>query len=99
MAQGVIVNALNPKTALFFFSFLPQFVDPKRGPVVQQVLWLGGLFVLLSICTDCTYAALAGTVGRGLKRHAGFERKQRYVSGGIYLTLGLTAALAGDGRK
>jgi threonine/homoserine/homoserine lactone efflux protein len=99
MAQGLIVNILNPKTALFFFAFLPQFVDPRRGPVAQQVLWLGALFVLLSICTDGTYALLAGTVGRGLQRHSGFQRKQRYVTGGIYVTLGLTAAFAGEGRK
>jgi len=63
------------------------------------VLWLGVLFVLLSICTDSTFAALAGSVGRSLQRHRGFQRKQRYVTGGIYLTLGLTAALAGEGRK
>jgi threonine/homoserine/homoserine lactone efflux protein len=99
MAQGLLVNILNPKTALFFFAFLPQFVDPHRGPVAQQVLWLGATFVLLSVCTDATYALLAGTVGRGLQRHSGFQRKQRYVTGGIYLTLGLTAAFAGEGRK
>src|SRR5580698_2387785 len=42
--QGVIVNVLNPKTALFFFAFLPQFVDASRGPVVRQILFLGLLF-------------------------------------------------------
>jgi threonine/homoserine/homoserine lactone efflux protein len=99
MAQGLVVNILNPKTALFFFAFIPQFVDPRRGPVAQQILWLGGLFVLLSLCTDATFALLAGTVGRGLQRHSGFRRNQRYVTGGIYVTLGLTAAFAGDGRK
>jgi len=99
MAQGMVVNILNPKTALFFFAFLPQFVDPQRGPVSQQILWLGGLFVLLSLCTDATFALLAGTVGRGLQRHSGFQRNQRYVTGGIYVTLGLTAAFTSDGRK
>ena len=99
MAQGLVVNILNPKTALFFFAFLPQFVDPHRGPVAEQVLWLGATFVALSICTDASYAMLAGTVGRGLKRHPGFRRRQRYVTGGIYVTLGLAAAFAGEGRK
>jgi threonine/homoserine/homoserine lactone efflux protein len=99
MAQGLVVNILNPKTALFFFAFLPQFVYPRRWPVAQQILWLGGLFVLLSLCTDATFALLAGTVGRSLQRHSGFQRNQRYVTGGIYVTLGLTAAFAGDGRK
>ena len=99
VAQGMVVNVLNPKTALFFFAFLPQFVDPGRGPVAQQVLWLGGIFLLLSICSDGMYAFLAGSIGRRLQRRPSLWSKQRYVTGSIYLTLGVTAAFAEEGRK
>ena len=97
--QGFLVNLLNPKTALFFFAFLPQFVDPARGAVSGQILWLGLLFVILACCTDGTYALLAGTLGGWLRRSARFRQARRYVAGTVYLGLGLTAALAGEARK
>ncbi len=68
LAQGFLVNLLNPKTALFFFAFLPQFVDPARGAVAGQILLLGALFVVLAFCTDGSYALLASTAGQWLKR-------------------------------
>jgi threonine/homoserine/homoserine lactone efflux protein len=92
--QGVLVNVLNPKTALFFLAFLPQFVDQRGGAIGGQVLLLGGLFVLLSLVSDSAYALLAGTFGQYLQGHPRFWRSQRYVTGGIFLTLGLLAALA-----
>lgn len=92
--QGVLVNLLNPKTALFFLAFLPQFVDPSRGTIAGQVLFLGGLFVLLSLVSDSVYALLAGTLGRYLQGHATFLRAQRYVTSGIFVALGVIAALA-----
>jgi threonine/homoserine/homoserine lactone efflux protein len=92
--QGVLVNVLNPKTALFFLAFLPQFVDQAAGAIAVQVLWLGGLFVLLSLASDSMYALLAGTFGHYLQSHSRFWPTQRYVTGGIFLTLGLLAALA-----
>ena len=97
--QGVLVSLFNPKTALFFFAFLPQFVDPSRGSVPEQVLLLGGLFVFLSVFTDGTYALLAGSVGQRLQHRPRLWRRQRFVTGGIYLTLGITAAFAGQPRK
>jgi len=62
-SQGLIVSALNPKTALFFLAFFPQFVDPARGPVMRQILFLGSLFVLLGVYTNSLYASLAGAIG------------------------------------
>jgi len=99
-SQGVIVNALNPKTALFFFAFLPQFVDPSRGPVWTQVILLGLAFVGLALLTDGTYALLAGTVAGWLRRRgAGLGRAGRYVSGGVYLALGAATAASGPGKN
>jgi threonine/homoserine/homoserine lactone efflux protein len=97
-AQGVLVATLNPKTALFFVSFLPQFVDPSRGAVTRQLFVLGSLFVLLGIVSDGLYALLAGKVGQWLKGTSAFRRTERYVVGSVYLALGGAAALA-DTRK
>jgi threonine/homoserine/homoserine lactone efflux protein len=94
--QGVTVAVLNPKTALFFFAFLPQFVDASRSPVPLQLLTLGSLFVLMAICTDSLYSFLAGTAGRWLKGTPAFLRFERYVAGSIYIALGLVAALSGS---
>jgi len=92
--QGVVVNLLNPKTALFFLAFLPQFVNPARGAVAAQVLLLGGLFVLLSLISDTAHALLAGTFGDYMRGNPTFWRSQRYVTSGIFVALGLIAALA-----
>jgi threonine/homoserine/homoserine lactone efflux protein len=97
--QGVIVNVLNPKTALFFLAFLPQFVDVSKGAVAVQILALGLIFVALGVVSDGLYAVAAGTAGAWLKRDGRLLRAERYVSGGVFVGLGLTAALAGSGRK
>jgi threonine/homoserine/homoserine lactone efflux protein len=97
-SQGVIVNILNPKTALFFLAFLPQFVDPARGAAWTQILLLGATFVSLALCSDGLYALLSGTAGGWLRRRmkgATFRRGQRYVSGGILIALGAVAAVSG----
>ncbi len=91
--QGVWVAVLNPKTALFFFAFLPQFVDPSRGLVTVQLLTLGSLFVLMAIFTDSFYAMLAGSAGNWLKNSPSFLRLERYLVGSIYIGLGVMAAL------
>ncbi len=101
-SQGVIVNLLNPKTALFFFAFLPQFVDPGRGAVAPQILALGMLFVVLSIVSDCLYALLAGSIGAWLKQSAQsakFVNLQRFFAGGVYIALGIVTALSGSNKK
>ncbi len=97
--QGVLVNLLNPKTALFFFAFLPQFVDPSRGSVVVQILLLGGIFVIMAFLSDSLYALLAGTMRQWLKGNVRFLRMQRYFTGSLYIALGVGAALSGSGRN
>jgi len=89
--RGTIVNALNPKTALFFLAFLPQFVVPGRGGVWSQALVLGFVFVGLGLVTDSIYALAAGTVAGVLRRK---RSAVRYGSGIVFIALGATAALA-----
>jgi threonine/homoserine/homoserine lactone efflux protein len=97
--QGVLVNTLNPKTALFFFAFLPQFVSVSRGSVAVQIITLGLIFSLMGICTDGLWALLAGTVGAQLKRNLRFLKTQRYVSGTVCIGLGLATAMSGSRRS
>lgn len=98
-SKGFLVNLLNPKTALFFYAFLPQFVDPARGAVVGQILLLGILFVLLASCTDSLYALLGSLAGQLLTRSARIRRVQRYVTGSIYIALGVYTAVTGSEKK
>ncbi|TNF70663.1 MAG: LysE family translocator [Acidobacteria bacterium] len=97
--DGVIVNLFNPKAALFFFAFLPQFVDPARGNVALQFLGLGLLFEALGLMSDSTYALLAGTVGGWLRTNEKVRRAQRYLTGSVYLGLGVAMALSGRPEK
>ena len=85
------MNVLNPKTALFFLAFLPQFVDTGRGSVWSQVLVLGLVFVGLGLVSDSLYALAAGTVGGLIRRR---RNALRYGSGVVYIGLGAVAALA-----
>ena len=98
-AQGVIVNVLNPHTAVFFFAFLPQFVDTSSGHVPGQMLTLGLLFVALSATTDSGWAIAAGTAGDWIRQHRRFAAGQRYVTGGALIGLGAASVFAGSGRK
>jgi len=96
-AQGVVVNVLNPKTALFFLAFLPQFVDPNAAHPAVQIAFLGVLFALLGLVTDSLWALAAGTAGGMLRRSRRFVRTQRYVTGTVYVGLGVaTAFIGGD---
>ncbi len=97
--QGFIVNLFNPKTALFFFAFLPQFVDRSQGSVTIQILTLGMIFMGMAICSDSMYALLAGTLGNWLRGNRKFLRGVRYFSGSMYIALGLAAAFAGPKHK
>jgi threonine/homoserine/homoserine lactone efflux protein len=97
--QGVIVNVLNPKTALFFFAFLPQFVNPSRGPVAAQILFLGLLFAAMGVVSDSLWGLFAGTVADRLRRNTRWSRTERYVSGGMLISLGLATAVAGHSPR
>lgn len=96
--EGIIVNVLNPKTALFFLAFLPQFVDPSGESATFQILLLGLIFIVMGIISDGFYALMAGTLGNWLKQSSYFLRIQRYFSGSIYIFLGLVTAFSSSGK-
>ena len=93
--DGVIVSVLNPKIAVFFLAFLPQFADPARGSVARQVLLLGLLYVGMALVTDSAYAILAGFVRQRLGARVAAAPAARYATGALYIGMGLGAAFAG----
>jgi len=96
--QGALINALNPKVALFFLAFLPQFLDLSEGEVTSQILVLGTIFFVLGLASDSVYALVAGSLGNWLQRRPRFARRQRYAAGVVYLALGVSAAFVNVGR-
>jgi threonine/homoserine/homoserine lactone efflux protein len=95
--DGFLVALLNPKTALFFAAFLPQFLVPGEVSMLQTVV-LGALFVVIAAMTDATYALVAGTVAPALAGPSGFPSVARYVSGGTFIGLGLFTAFSSSHR-
>lgn len=93
--DGIIVSVLNPKIAVFFLAFLPQFVVSGRGPVAQQVLWLGLTYVLLAVVTDSTYVLIAGGLRERLSARVAQSPWPRYASGAVYIGLGVSTAVTG----
>jgi threonine/homoserine/homoserine lactone efflux protein len=91
--QAVLVEMLNPKTALFFLAFLPQFVQPSRRLVIAQFATLGLIFVLMSALYASLVALAAGAFGRWLQRHKSIGRWQGKAIGTLYIGLGLRLAL------
>ncbi len=98
-SQAVLVNVLNPKTAMFFFAFLPQFIDVERGAVAAQILFLGVIVVVLGFTSGSLYSLLAGGIGNLLRGNLRFLRAQRYFAGGVYIGLGAATALTGTNKK
>jgi len=92
--DGLIVALLNPKTAVFFAAFLPQFTGADRPPILQSAM-LGSMFVVIAATTDTIYALAAGTVAPALARAQGVRAAGRYLSGGAFIGLGLFAAFSG----
>ena len=98
--QGVVVNVLNPKTALFFFAFLPQFINPGMGSVSSQIIFLGIVFTAMAIATDSVYALMSSRLSQTLKASSFFIKTQKYFVGATYLLLGLiTLASSHPGKK
>jgi threonine/homoserine/homoserine lactone efflux protein len=92
--QGVMTEVLNPKTALFFLSFIPQFVSVQQGHVALQFLLLGAISVTLNTCADVLVACFAGPLGSSMKRNARLRRGQRTASGVAMIGLGVYVAAA-----
>lgn len=92
--QGVVVNVLNPKVALFFLSFLPQFIHPEDGRSGLQALVLGLVFVAIGFCTDGTYSLIASKLRGVLLSGKTLPFVQRWVAGSVFIGLGLVAATA-----
>lgn len=91
--QGMLTNVLNPKVALFFLAFLPQFVDPDRGPVALQLISLGLLFNVSGTLVNVAVAALASGAGTWSRRRFGESPLLRRVTGALFIALGVRLAL------
>ena len=92
--DGVVVNVLNPKTALFFLAFLPQFVEPGAVAAPLQIFALGLIFVAIALCSDSVWALTAGTLGAWLRRSRWYLGVKRWVTGTVFVALGLSATRA-----
>jgi threonine/homoserine/homoserine lactone efflux protein len=97
--EGILVQILNPKTAIFFFAFLPQFVNPTRGSVTLQFFALGMVFTLTALLSDSLWALTAGSAAGWLQRNRVYLRHQTHVSGTVYIGLGLATAVSGSRHK
>ncbi|MHB1134560.1 MAG: LysE family translocator [Chloroflexota bacterium] len=93
--QGVTTNVLNPKVAIFFLAFLPQFVDPARGDAAWQFILLGTIFNVSGTVVNSLVALAAGRLGEGLRSRPRLARAQQWFTGGVFVALGARLALAG----
>jgi threonine/homoserine/homoserine lactone efflux protein len=93
--DGAVVNILNPKTALFFYAFLPQFLDPHRGSVAVQALVLGVLFVAIALVSDSLWAVASGSAAEWLRARPLAVTLERWLTGTVLVGLGAAAALTG----
>lgn len=93
--DGVVLNILNPKTAIFFLSFVPQFVDPNASNATLQVAAFGAAFIAIGLVTDGAYAVAGGWIGTRLTASVAVRRRKDLIAGTTYLGLGLATALSG----
>jgi threonine/homoserine/homoserine lactone efflux protein len=89
LRRGFVTNVLNPKVALFFLAFLPQFADPKRGGVAAQVAVLGALFIASGTIVNLLYALVGGWLSQRMRRNPLWHRRLTRVSGSVLVLLGL----------
>lgn len=94
--DGVVLNILNPKTAVFFLAFVPQFVDVEAGNATAQLVVLGAIFIGLGLLTDGAYALAGSWIGRRLSASAVVERRKNRTAGLIYVGLGVVTAFSGE---
>ena len=97
--RGILVNVTNPKTALFFFAFLPQFVRPGDGPVALQMAVLGLTFLVLGLITDGTWALVSGSAAGWVRARPAIGSTQRVVTGCIFIGLGVATAMGAGERR
>ena len=97
--QGLVVNLLNPKTIVFIFAFIPQFVDVRAGHVWLQIMLLGFTFAVLGLMSDSLYAVVAGTVADRLRGTPVIARVERWFGGSVLIGLGLASALFAPHRS
>ncbi len=91
---AVMVATLNPKTALFFLAFVPQFLSPDRGSMAIQGVLLGSMFVAIALVSDSLYALASGSLGERLRTSRRFAEIRRWFTGGTFISLGLAAAFS-----
>lgn len=91
--QGIITEMLNPKTALFFLSFIPQFVEVSAGSVTLQFILLGSISVILNTTADLVVTFFAGPLGERLRSSERWQRRQRVVTGSAMISLGVYVAV------
>ena len=96
--DGFLVALLNPKTALFFAAFLPQFIGSGASPLLQSIA-LGGAFVVVALCTDTSYVLAAAALGPRIGGLLGSRSYGRYVTGATFIALGAYVALGGSNRS
>ncbi|GAB1820473.1 LysE family translocator [Herbidospora sp. RD11066] len=97
--EGFVVNVLNPKTAIFFLAFLPQFADPHAGPLAPQIVLLGMIWIVLGMASDGTYAFAASALAGRIRGSARARRRLDVGSGVVYIGLGAVAAFTGEPSK
>jgi len=92
--DGVVVSVFNPKIAVFFLAFLPQFISSEQSPIAHQFLFLGLLYVILAVCTDGAYALFASSLRNFLNRRLMLGPVPRIASGFVYLAMGASLAFS-----
>ncbi len=92
--RGIFMNVTNPKVSLFFLAFLPQFADPSRGPVIYQLLLLGGLFIMATVLVFGSIALLAGTMSHWFKRSDRVQTIMTRLTGTVFVALAIKLAMS-----